>query len=640
MSATSFNILGRNEESFVADISRFDLGEKQAFDINQLLTNPYISLYSLDFTNRQAVFVELPADIKLEDAPFYYEMQFNHAQKVITLDFKDFYALAENISFDASHLIIIHTIGRAGSTLLSKAFNQLDNILSYSEPDVFTNITHAKHLTVDEQGLLIRACMPYIFRPEVLGDKEYYVTKFRGMCTRLLDVFCDVFPTSKHLFLYRNAVDWVTSMYRIRLQNEHGRPIDKVNRQETAEGLANFLGIYPDEILNYIPNDSDEFTFFQGSSIIWSYLMDKAQSSIKSNPVSILSINFEELVTHPAETITKIFIHCGLSEDAVSSALKAFDSDSQAGTRFAQGDKVTLTESQHEQIINMLSHQSIQSAYYSVSNTLNYDDAVYRNQYVSQWHSKFPKELYQGQWKLINKGLSGAYLYQGVHDSKACFLKVTTHDHRMPVKAEYERIKWFIKLSQVPVVQFAEYLEDNDYQYLVTEQVDGVDLFECEAEPETIIRTYAQAIRMFHDLPIVSCPFKTSIDDQIEFARKTLENGEVNVSLLDTEFQGRDLHGLFDEMVAHRPATPDNVVIHGDPYDDNLIVNPETGKIRAWIDLGNVAVGDRYTDLAMIYDDIFHAFGEEGWQLFLKEYGLEKIDKSRMRFYQLFNEFM
>jgi aminoglycoside phosphotransferase len=130
------------------------------------------------------------------------------------------------------------------------------------------------------------------------------------------------------------------------------------------------------------------------------------------------------------------------------------------------------------------------------------------------------------------------------------------------------------------------------------------------------------------------------VDDQITFARRTLENNEVQVSLLDTDYRGRSLNDLFREMVAHRPDTLDPVVVHGDPYNENILVNSDTGEIAALIDVGNTGVADRYTDLAMIYDDIVHAFGQSGWEKFLQYYGLMNFDSKKMYFYRLFNEFL
>ena len=249
-----------------------------------------------------------------------------------------------------------------------------------------------------------------------------------------------------------------------------------------------------------------------------------------------------------------------------------------------------------------------------------------------------PATLQAGQWQPIQQGLSGASIFRGTLDGRACFLKITPHTHCLPVKAEFARIQWL--KTRVPVADVITYLENDTHQYLVTAAVPGVELLEYDADPDILIRIFADAIRLFHDLPTEDCPFTWTVDEQLAFARRTLENKEVQVSLLDTEFRGRSLDDLFREMVAHRPDSLDIVVVHGDPYHDNILVNPNTGEVAAFIDVGNTGVADRYTDLAMIYDNIVHAFSESGWERFLQRYGLKNFDSKKMYFYRLFNEFM
>ncbi len=119
-----------------------------------------------------------------------------------------------------------------------------------------------------------------------------------------------------------------------------------------------------------------------------------------------------------------------------------------------------------------------------------------------------------------------------------------------------------------------------------------------------------------------------------------MNHNEVQRDLLDPEFAGYTPQELFDELLKHAPETSDPVIVHGDAYNDNILIDPATGNVAAFIDIGNLGVADRYTDLAMIYDDIVDGFGEEGWRQFLQCYGLDAVDEHKLRFYQVFNEFL
>lgn len=156
-----FAILARegcNADGMAANIKDFTLQEDGTDDTAQLLSRSDLSLYCLDLEHKQAVFVSTPPEIDLEEAPFYYHAQFKHAQAVFTVSFEAFLDLSANIT-PADTLVLIHNIGRCGSTLLSKAFSQLDSCTSYSEPDCFTQIAFWRTLD-DPRDELWKSLLP------------------------------------------------------------------------------------------------------------------------------------------------------------------------------------------------------------------------------------------------------------------------------------------------------------------------------------------------------------------------------------------------------------------------------------------------------------------------------------------------
>ena len=75
MIATTFEILDRPHHAPLLrpDIKNFRLREIGQLPVEKILENPHITLYSLDFENSRAVFVETPADVDLSQAPFYFQ---------------------------------------------------------------------------------------------------------------------------------------------------------------------------------------------------------------------------------------------------------------------------------------------------------------------------------------------------------------------------------------------------------------------------------------------------------------------------------------------------------------------------------------------------------------------------------------
>jgi hypothetical protein len=105
-----------------------------------VLQQPNLTLYCLDFENRQALFVETLPDCDLSRAPFLYQVQYDAARRLIQIPYETLHRLAAEVVIDPSRLILICSVGRCGSTLVSRAFNEVEGVDSISEPDVFTQM--------------------------------------------------------------------------------------------------------------------------------------------------------------------------------------------------------------------------------------------------------------------------------------------------------------------------------------------------------------------------------------------------------------------------------------------------------------------------------------------------------------------
>ena len=229
-----FAILAR--ERFTADgmavnIKDFTLRHEGDDDPAQLLNHPDLSLYCLDLEHKEAVFVSTPSGIDLKKAPFYYQAQFEHAETVFTVSFDTFLDLSARISTPDT-LVLIHNIGRCGSTLLSKAFSQLGSCISYSEPDCFTQTAFWRSRNDPRDELwksLLPACMNFTFRDTGSQRPSTAIIKFRSGCLNLLDLFLDGFPNAKHLFLYRDCSSWVASLVGLM---ERDRPLPDLSREK------------------------------------------------------------------------------------------------------------------------------------------------------------------------------------------------------------------------------------------------------------------------------------------------------------------------------------------------------------------------------------------------------------------------
>ncbi|MBI1256824.1 MAG: hypothetical protein GC204_05090 [Chloroflexi bacterium] len=348
----------------------------ETVDAQPLLENPNISLYCLDPDSRQAVFTELPPGIDLANAPFYYQAQFDHAQRLITVSYEVLHQLADQIPpSDPARLMLIHNIGRCGSTLLSNAFNQLDSIISFSEPDVFSSFVLLRYHNQSELIHLLNSCLRIVFRPVVRGQALTYGLKFRNQSVDIIDLYFAAFPQAKHLFIYRNAVDWAASIYRMSIRrNRH-------SLMSSAETLALQAAFYNREVSAvepFFPPALATYTWETYRTTGWLLMMDR-YLELFSAGIHPLALRYEDLTAQPEKVLSAIFEYCGLPAHDVPKALRAFEQDAQQNTILARdqaqsGNIVKLPDEIIVQIQTILSrHPVIRQADFRLPGTLILD---------------------------------------------------------------------------------------------------------------------------------------------------------------------------------------------------------------------------------------------------------------------------
>lgn len=134
-------IVGRQKdvEAMPGMLSHFELADGLVVECEFLATDMTWSLFCYDAKSRQAVFVELPGDIDLSETPFAYVTQFNMAKRVLLVSFDELEELAR-LAPCPDKIVMVYSIGRCGSTLVSNILSYVPNVWSISEPDPLTNL--------------------------------------------------------------------------------------------------------------------------------------------------------------------------------------------------------------------------------------------------------------------------------------------------------------------------------------------------------------------------------------------------------------------------------------------------------------------------------------------------------------------
>ncbi|MFB8787450.1 MAG: sulfotransferase [Potamolinea sp.] len=333
MSTNILHIQNKNRANAntVVNLQDFEYVEAEIIDPKIIIENLNISLYCLDPQNQRLIFVETPLDIDLSQAPFFYEAQYEYAERLFAVPFEDINQLVEEIKEPIEQLVLIYSVGRCGSTLLSKVFNQLDTVVSLSEPDIFSQIVGIRHSdgsNDNELAALLRNCIYLLCKPTLKRKHSCYILKFRSIVIELGDLLYQAFPQAKVIFLYRNAEAVVKSSIRAFVYLSSMLP----TIQQNIEFYSRFIPLLK-EYASYI-----DFTDSKATDLYTTMWLSAMQRylSLYEQAIPSCAIRYEDLVANPQQIVTSIFEHCDLPISEVSNVCKVFEKDSQSGSNLSQ----------------------------------------------------------------------------------------------------------------------------------------------------------------------------------------------------------------------------------------------------------------------------------------------------------------
>ncbi len=214
------------------------------------------------------------------------------------------------------------------------------------------------------------------------------------------------------------------------------------------------------------------------------------------------------------------------------------------------------------------------------------------------------------------------------------FLKATQLGHFPTALDECERLRW--AGPHLPVPKVIDSGSDTSVDWLLTDALAGTDATKHAllADPARLVPVLARALAAFHDAaPVDSCPFEFTMPTALEHVRGRLREGVAEPSDLHSEYRHLTLDQALAEAERLAPEHEDLVVCHGDYCFPNVLLD-EAGVVTGYIDLGELAVADRWCDIAVGAWSVTWNVGP-GWEdLFYESYGVEP-DADRLTCYRL-----
>jgi aminoglycoside 3'-phosphotransferase-2 len=145
-----------------------------------------------------------------------------------------------------------------------------------------------------------------------------------------------------------------------------------------------------------------------------------------------------------------------------------------------------------------------------------------------------------------------------------------------------------------------------------------------------------RALARLHALPIGACPFDERLEVKLAEARRRVELGEIEIDRMDPENAGVSPAAIIADLIAHRPASEDLVVTHGDASWPNFILRPD-GEV-AIIDLGRFGVADRHQDLALFVRSARRNFPDQDIDALLARHYPVAASPAKLAYYRQLDE--
>ena len=362
---TSLRIAGRlGDRESVARVANVDADFELVPDADgsplALLARQGVSLYALDTRHGGVAFVETPLDVDLLAAPFLHQAQRAHATRVFRVPFEDFHALAEAMPRPTQDPILIHSVGRCGSTLVSTMLREVPGLASLAEPDVFTSVElavadgtlpHADAVRILRSAthLAAHGLAPAGSRPAI---------KFRSEVAWIARLLDEAVPGACTLFMYRDARRVIESYLRVLGRSRgwsdrlaHVPGLDRVVAGRHARRVARRgprMQRFAYVLDGCEPLDVEKRGRWGKFLIQW---LAKVHAYIDLREIrpDAAALRYEDLIAEPGALCRAIFEHCGLPLEGLAAATAVMGRDSQGGTAFHQGARAAWHLSAHDQ---------------------------------------------------------------------------------------------------------------------------------------------------------------------------------------------------------------------------------------------------------------------------------------------------
>jgi hypothetical protein len=325
-----------------ARVSDFQYESGPAIDPATALLHPDFSLYCFDHARQRVLLLEMPPGSLLEREPFLYAAQRRYAIGAVTVSYAAFHRVADSLSLEDDRIVVIHSVGRCGSTLVTKAFGCVPDVRTISEPDVLTQLTAMRHpKDEDHPGIrrLLGSAIRVLCKPSIQDPpRRHWVIKPRMPAIDLADLICREFPRAQNLFVYRKGFAWLASVFAAFHYDDSQQELGGDSKmEEFFESMNPLVFEYRQE-----PQAQSPARLW---TLSWIRCMER-YLELQAASTSFRAVRFEDLQLDPAAVIGELLSLHGIERPEETSLAAVLAADSQAGS----GIERAKTRGRHSQL--------------------------------------------------------------------------------------------------------------------------------------------------------------------------------------------------------------------------------------------------------------------------------------------------
>ena len=265
--------------------------------------------------------------IRIQNMPFFTFAQYKLARKLIAMPMHVFQKLGQKVGSPKGRLIFLSNTSRCGSTLLARVFSETKTCQVFSEPDCLNALAKLKNVVPDlERDMIFTSCINLLCKPLHLRETEGCFIKLTMSTMAELPQIKKLFPESYFLFLYRDVLAVIRSLY-------------KFCKVLPVAAMINILGSWFPRLLGKIIKQSimhgEQYevklaTEFDFAAIMWSSAV-RQFLDFREQGIQIAAARYEDIMHHPNVAFQKIFEYCDLSFD-YKAVERGMSEDSQSST--------------------------------------------------------------------------------------------------------------------------------------------------------------------------------------------------------------------------------------------------------------------------------------------------------------------